>query len=502
MEDLLRPSLVLSLLLKGCDILTLLVIFWGLLGLSLLVFFHELGHFFVARLGKIDVEVFSVGLGPVLLRKKDRLGTEFCLSLIPLGGYCKMRGEITGVESKKERDSQSSDLSTNELSTNELPEETLSREKGEGKSFPEAHPLLKIAVVLAGPLANFILAFFFYLMITLFIPERVSDLSTKIIVPPATQLYQESAKNAEETTPATPVTTPAIEAGLLSGDVITRVNGTLVENYSELRRAIITQGGKEIPLEFSRGDEKHSLVLTPRLDPESGLGTIGVLAWTLPVIGSVTEEGWAAENGLQISEQILSLNGKPIENTWDFSSTIKGVKEGDPLTMKTSLREFTTVAPSSDGWGFYFQIPNKILPRQNLVKGIPSAFQETMDSIRLNWQSFGILFRGVKLQKVVSGPMRVIYQTGQITQEALAEGEIQRVLRFIAFVSIVLAMVNLFPIPILDGGQALIFFIEWLRRKPLPSRFIEMYQSVGVFLVLGIFLFSFLSDIFYFLFGR
>mgnify|MGYP002860518651 CR=1 FL=1 len=213
---------------------------YGLLCLFFLIIFHEFGHFLAAKLFKVKVESFSVGFGPVLLHKKIR-GTDYRLSLIPLGGYCGMKGE---------KDFKSAI------------EENLSEIHAEKDSLYGVHPLKRALIGFAGPFANFIFAFLAYSIIAL-TGYKYYTYSNKIIL--ASELYENASMVAEN-------------AGLKSGDEIVKINKKNISDFSEIINEVATRPEEEIEVTVLRDKTYLSFKMTPELDKSSGSGKIGVAA--------------------------------------------------------------------------------------------------------------------------------------------------------------------------------------------------------------------------------
>lgn len=217
-------------------------IIYGLICLVFLIVFHELGHFLLAILCGVKVEAFSVGFGPVLLHKKVR-GTDLRLSLLPLGGYCAMKGEKEFNDSLKAG---------------------LDHIEAEKDSLYGVHPFKRVLIAFAGPFANFIFAFLCFTVIAL-TGYFYWSYPSKITL--ADEVYPELHSSARD-------------AGLISGDVITKINGKDISTFSDIITEVVTRPDEDISVEVLRGDEELTFTVHTDFDKESGAGKIGVTADT------------------------------------------------------------------------------------------------------------------------------------------------------------------------------------------------------------------------------
>jgi regulator of sigma E protease len=330
--------------------------------LGILIFFHELGHFLVAKYFGVKVLKFSLGFGPKLAGKK--VGeTEYLISLIPLGGYVKMLGE--------------SDDDDVELLT---PEE-------EKKSFSNQHGLKRMAIVAAGPLFNLLLALFMFCGFYMIAGNRV-------MTPEIGQVSENS---------------PAQKAGLLKGDVIMTIDGKIIETWSEVKDAVRDSAGKSIEITVKR----RSSLLTFSVMPE------------VSVIKNIFGE--------------------------DVKSALIGI---------VTAGEFKEIALSPIG-------------------AIKEGFRKTFEIIWLTCLTVVKLFQRVIPLKTVGGPILIGQMTGQLAQENLSY-----LIPFTAVISINLGILNLLPVPILDGGLIVFLLAELLIGKPLSIKKRDFAQKVGLFLLI------------------
>ncbi len=444
----------------------------GLFGLGLVVFVHELGHFLVARLSGIEVEAFSIGWGKPIWAK--RFGNvEYRLGALPFGGYCKMRGEAEFQDALAQR-------------MNEIP-----REKG---TFYGSHPLKRIAVAFAGPAANALFAVF-VLAAVWGCGMEIRTLGNRIIL-------------ASEIEAAD--TYPADEAGMRSGDVIVAIDGKPVSNFQEIQEGIAPFAGKRLILEIERDGTRQTVAVVPRLDTSSGAGKIGVYFWNDPVVETVKSGSPAAIAGLRSGDRIVLANGAEIRHTVAFSAALKERPNSLTVTVdRGGARQEKTLVLSwaEDGsvdTGIVFTALRFRTPALSFPAALAKGWNETVKTLVISLKSMGLLFRGIDLTKAVSGPVRITYMVGDVAAEGFDEGigaGISAVAGFLALLSVALVVMNLLPIPALDGGLILLFLAELIRGKPLKPRTVYVFQLVGTAVVFGLLLFSVFGDIL-FLIGR
>jgi regulator of sigma E protease len=445
-----------------------LKIILGLFGLGIIVFVHELGHFLAARLVGIDVEAFSIGWGHPIVKKKIG-AVEYRLGMFPLGGYCKMKGENEFQETWENR------------------KKEISPERG---SFFAVSPVRRIAVSFAGPLFNLLFAI---LVLSLIwgLGFEIETLSNRIV------LVSEVNGSARF---------PADEAGLRSGDRIIEVNGRKTPYYHDVQENIAVNPEKLLPLTIDRDGEILHIPVRPSLDKKTGAGRIGVYFWTDPVIDKVAEGGPAMAAGLRPGDRILRANGEPVLHSVDFLGLLANKpslllidyeRDGEERQARlVPLYSENGEANLGISYGtIHYRTPALSFP-VGLAKGVGEAWKTLVVSLR----SLGLLFRGVDLTQAVSGPVRITYMVGDIATEgfgqSFADG-IRSMMDFLALISIALCIMNLLPLPILDGGMIVLFIIELIKRKPLHPRFIAVFQTLGAILIFGLMIFAVFGDILY-----
>ena len=385
----------------------------GLLILSFLVFFHELGHFAAARLCGVEVEAFSLFMGPVLLHKKIG-GVDWRLSLFPIGGYCKMKGEQDFAKAV---------------------EDGLGYVPGEKDSLYGTHPLKRALIGFAGPLFNLI---FVYMAMTVI----------------AMIGYTYYTRSATITIPEDPAfVSPAREAGIKSGDTIVQIAGAPINDFGDIYEQVALRGDEDLEV----------VVLRPARDDGTQDGD------------SVQGQN---ENGLQdqnSAPQRLVFTVHTLLNKKEGNGILGVMASGDVIEKQEK--------------------PLWLLPA--LAKGAVETKKTLFQTIK----SIAVLFKGVDVTNAVSGPARISSMLGQSAKEGFAAGfktGVIVVLQFMALISVSLFIMNLLPIPILDGGLILFALIEAATKKRIPPKVQYKIQVAGFALIMALFALGIGGDIKYF----
>jgi len=438
----------------------------GLFGLGIVVFVHELGHFLAARLVGIDVEAFSIGWGNPILKKKVG-AVEYRLGMFPIGGYCKMRGDNEFREAWENN------------------AQGIEPVKG---TFFGAAPWRRIIVSFAGPLFNLVFAAL-VLSCIWGIGFEVQTLDSRIVL-------------ASELT--TNTLYPADEAGFKTGDRIIAVNGKKTAYYHEVQENIATNPDKLLPVTVERQGETITLYVTPNLDKSTGTGKIGVYFWNDPVVTALVPDGDAAIAGLLPGDRIIRTNGETVTNTIDFMKALEthsGVAEIDYMRDGAEKKtEIVLSQPSGDGLGISWPRVQYKTPSLSPPAAVGKGISESWKTLVISLRSIGLLFKGIELTEAVSGPVRITYMVGDVAAEGFGQSfgaGLRSLADFLALISVALCVMNLLPLPVLDGGMIILFIVEMLRRKPLHPRAINIFQTVGVVLILGLMIFAVFGDILY-----
>jgi len=340
----------------------------AVIGLGLLIVFHEFGHFLLAKLSGVGVLTFSVGFGPKIWVKKSG-ETEYALSAFPLGGYVKMVGED--------------------------PDEEVLQEDIE-KSFAHKSLLTRIAIVIAGPGFNILLALF--LLIVVFTFYGVPVMSTQV-------------SGVEKGSPAE-------RAGIVKGDRIQTIDGKPIKEWEDLSTTIKSSGGKSLNLQIRRGGETVNLTVQPT--KKEGRTIFGE-----------RKDDWI----IGISSQV-------------------SIEKGNPGLA------------------------------------VVRAFYQTYDYAKLTLLALFKMISGDVSPRNIGGPILIAQMAGQQAQEGVGS-----FLAFLAVLSINLGVLNLLPVPVLDGGHLLFFLVEAVIRKPVALRYREMAQQVGICILALLMIYAFYNDI-------
>ncbi|HET9699372.1 MAG TPA: RIP metalloprotease RseP [Burkholderiales bacterium] len=437
------------------------------LALGILIFVHELGHYLVARWCGVKVLRFSVGFGKALvMRRVGRDGTEWVIAAFPLGGYVKMLDEREG-----------------EVARGDLP-----------RAFNRQSVQKRFAIVAAGPLANFLLAILLYW-----------------------GLYIHGVPGMKPVLGPVPEASAAAAAGFREGDTISRVGDTAVATWSDARWVLLKHAVGRSAVEIEVQDETGRR-LSRRLEL-SGLGSgeldgdfIRELGLTVfqplvrPVIGKVMGGSAAERAGLQPGDEILALDGNPV-GRWE--ELVRAVREAPGRTLEVELRrggkdmalEVTPDASGAPGKAVgrigvgpevdpahleRLMVQVRYGPVQALGRALDKTWETSVFSLQVMWK----MITGEVSWKNVSGPITIADYAGQSAQM----GWIYYVV-FLASISISLGVLNLLPIPLLDGGHLMYYMVELARGSPLSEKAMEIGQQVGIALLFTLMAFAIYNDI-------
>jgi regulator of sigma E protease len=480
----------------------IVTILLGVVGLGLMVFIHELGHFVAAKMVGVDVEVFSLGWGPRLAGFRHK-GTMYQVSWLPIGGYCKMKGELVpGIAGGGANAAPIEPLRVNPDGTPAAlpPAPAAAPEQPKG-SFLAASPQRRIVIALFGPFFNLLFALLAFTIIW-WGGFRIYSSDNRIILA------------SDYTLDTFAGTLPAAAAGLRTGDRITAIDGAPVEKFQDILEAVTVAPGQSLSVTVQRTEggspTTRNLRITPELDKNTGAGRIGIYAWEDPVIGTVTAGGASAIAGLHPGDRIVEIDGRPASNSIDLSQALAAKPKKLTLTIERGgVRDTVPLVLSYNesgapnlGMGFAPVVFHS--PRLGPLGALQKSGQETWNTVTLTVKGIGLLFQGIKVRNAVAGPLRITYYIGSAAasgfQTSFGAGLVQ-FFRFLAFLSVVLALMNLLPIPAMDGGQIIMFLIEIARGKPVRSLLIWRVQLIGFSLLIGLSLFVTFSDILFFM-GR
>lgn len=446
----------------------LFTFFWNLLSfivaLGLLVAIHEYGHFWVARRCGVFVERFSIGFGKALWRKTAKDGTEYVIAAIPLGGYVKMLDERVA----------------------EVPDDKLDG------AFNRKPVWQRIAIVAAGPIANFIFAIFAFWLMYL--------IGVNTVKPVIGSITPQSI---------------AQQAGLESGQKINMIDGREVQDWQDVNLAFVAAlGNDRLTIDVTRPPATHLLtkelnISDWQFEPEqqSSLASIGIRPFYPEVkltLSAVSPDSGAQRAGLLVGDELITVNGEPIGQWQNFVTIVKqnggtsltiGYRRGG-MTYSTLLTPvgrtnkdgtvsgFAGISPTAMPWPDEM----KLLLRYGSVDALMLAIDKTSQLISLSFKMIGKLITGDLSVKNLSGPISIAQGAGQSANYGLVA-----FLSFLALISVNLGIINLLPLPVLDGGHLMYYFIELLTGKPVSERIQNIGFRVGaalLFMLMSIAIFN------------
>lgn len=427
--------------------------------LGILVTFHELGHYWVARRCGVRVLRFSVGFGKVLFQRTDRHGTQWALSAIPLGGYVKMLDEPEpGATPAQAR-----------------------------QAFSQKTLGQRSAIVAAGPIANLVLAVFLYTVLNLI--GQQEPLPILAAPQPATAAFQ---------------------AGIQAGDRIVKVNDTPVASWNAARWQLLdpatSAGEATLVLETSGGIQRERMLSFPTvaLDPDGSdpLAQAGLrLALPPPAVSGTVAGSPGEQAGLQPGDVILRIGSLDIPNAVVLVQEIQKYP-GQPVELlidRQGRSQTVRVTPSAekgpDGTviGRIGVMLTSNLPMTTVSYGVFDsvilAFDRTWDTVVLSFKMMGRMLVGDVSLRNVSGPVTIADYAGQTARIGLAS-----YIGFMALISVSIAVLNLLPVPMLDGGHLMYYAIEAIRGKPVSERFMAMGQRFGALVLASLMCLAFFND--------
>lgn len=433
-----------------------------LVAIGVLVTFHELGHYWVARLCGVKVLRFSIGFGKPLW-SYWRKGTEWVICPIPLGGYVRMLDEREGPVTEALRP----------------------------QAFNNQHVLKRIAIVAAGPLANLLLAVLLYWVV---MGQGVTQIKPLV----GTVVAQ----------------TPAAAAGFAPGDRILSVAGQPVANWQQIRLALVeaamSPDATVVQVETAAGARAERRIDPARFGDKAVTamqqGSTGLTPGRfLPVIGALEEGGAAQSAGLKPGDKLLALNGKPLSNWEGWVAEVRNspgrdlevkIQRGsDTLSIKVRPQAHQKdgevvgrigAAPQADAvWGRQLLYTE----HYSVAQAGLAALAKTWDTGWMSVKFMGRMLMGQASLDNLSGPLTIANVAGQTAREGLTP-----YLEFLALISISIGVLNLLPIPVLDGGHLMYYVAELIRGRPVSERAQLFGQKIGFILLASLMAFALLND--------
>lgn len=421
-----------------------------LLALGILIAAHEFGHFWVARRCGVYVERFSIGFGKSLWRKVGKDGTEYTLAMIPLGGYVKMLDErVDDVPADKKH-----------------------------MAFNNKPLWQRSAIVAAGPMANFLFAIFAYWVVYL------------IGIPAVRPIIGDVAPQSI-----------AAEAGISSGMELKSISGIKTADWESANMAMISHiGDKEMVITVTEPNNDYEVQRTLNLstwsfDPESErvLTSLGIAPYSPEItlsISQLVEDGAAIDAGFRLNDKIVAIDNTPItqwqevvdavrshpEQALLFDLEREGQRVSVTLTPKSKklandeLIGYAGFAPEVEAWPESYRINLQFGP----IEAVGKATEKTWQLVTLTFDMVTKLVTGDVALKNLSGPISIAKGAGMTADYGLVY-----FLGFLALISVNLGIVNLLPLPVLDGGHLMFFAVEAVTRRPVPERIQDFGYRVG-----------------------
>jgi regulator of sigma E protease len=425
--------------------------------ISVITIIHESGHFFAARICRVKVLDFSIGMGPSILQKQDKHQTNYNIRILPIGGFVQMLGE---GENSAEKD-----------------------------SFQSKPYHQRLFIVLAGPMANFILAFMIFAGLNLYgIQEISSDIG---------QVKKDS---------------PAYNAGIESGTKIKRIDESFVETRMEVQSALLRRLGEtgiiNIETEDFQGTTSlHQIYISEWLkgqEPNDLMRDLGMYLPSEIIIAQMTENGPAENSGLMIGDKINAIDFNEIQSWEDLKFFINS-SEGKEILVSISRNNSNfdyLVQPEyrespEPAWLIGIAANLKILPssiikkRYGLLEGSVKAFKDTYSKSIESLIFLKKMVQGLISPRNLGGPVMI----GQYAGDSIKYGGLFSFLMLMALISIGLGIINLLPIPVLDGGQAVMMTLEKIKGSPLSENFVGISYRLGIAFIVCLMIFTFFNDL-------
>ena len=433
----------------------LFYIFGFLTLISVITAIHEAGHYSMARFFKVTILDFSIGMGKSLKSWRDKANTEFHLRMLPIGGFVKMKGED---ESRDAEDSFSS------------------------KKYYQ-----KVLILLAGPLANFFLAIILLTGLNIYGNTAISPLVGFV--------DKES---------------PSYEAGFKKDDLIIKIDSYEVSTRSDAQMALSRRLGEtgDIIFQVRSSDREKSIKIPINSwlqgeEPSDLLKNLGINVPIKPIIGKILTNSPAEISGLKKNDEILEIDNEVVSSWSEIKNKIND-NLGLPSDFKIKRDEeiiFLTISPEfsdeKNEWLIGISASNKISPealvfqREAPLSALSKATIQTFNVVNDSFEFLYKMIIGYVSPKNLGGPVMI----GQFAGESLIYGGLYSFLLLVSYVSIGLGVINLVPIPILDGGQILILTIERLKGSPLSPKVLDFTYRFGISAVILLMVFAFMNDI-------
>lgn len=455
------------------DITALLVKYLiGLVGITIVVVIHEIGHLVAAKIHGIEVEIFSFGLGPKLWGKPYK-GTEYRISLFPLGGYCRLKG-------------------SDDLSQALIGKQRVFTHTEEGSLF-SVHPSKRVITYLSGPLANLLFAILLYALLATIPLQVVSMPSIVATVDDYPQLFGGTSS-------------PASDAGIQTGDRVLKLNGQVIIDWEDLENRLLNSKGKEI-FTIERNQEVLDITVFGQ-STEQGSFRYGLTVLQDAVVGSVRPNSEEYRAGLREGDRITGVNAVPVANHLQLLSALDAAEDTYLLTVLRDNEQldiqFRAKTDEQGKADFQFSIAAQTTKRAGKRFNLLEGWNSTAGIVRQTFTMIAGLFARDEenLRSSVTGMARSALLIGDITTLGLEQNTqsgLYALFYLMGGVSISLAIANLIPLPAFDGGQVVIALAEWVSKKQIRPKTYYILQLMGIICIIGIFLLLTLVDIRHFL---
>jgi len=411
-----------------------MTLIYFLIVIGILVFVHEFGHFIMAKRAGVRVEKFSLGMGPKIFGYKKG-DTEYVLSALPLGGYVKMAGENPDEEPT-----------------------------GAADEFQAKTVWQRATIAATGPLTNIVLAF---LVMPLVYMVGTYTLGAARVG------YVEKGS-------------PAEQAGFQVGDTIERANGRTVVDWEKAEMQMAVNPDTDIAIVIERNNERKTLTLRPKLDPERKIGVSGLYPDFPAEIGGVMKGLPAERAGIKLNDKIAEVDGTAVHYWNQFSNAIK--KSGGKKLALTVEREgkplAIAVTPIEKDGKFVIGVEplmRLVFKQYGFLDSVRLGFNKTIEYIDLTFVTLKKLLTLDLSIKTLGGPVMIAQMSGKAAAAGLSS-----FLSLLAMISISLGILNLLPIPVLDGGLLLFLAIEAVRKKPMSQQVMAVSQNIGAAVLISL----------------
>ena len=436
------------------EILSYPIAFLVLLGV--IVTFHEFGHYLVARFSGVQILKFSVGFGRPLWRRVDRRGTEFALAVIPLGGYVRMLDDRDPDQAAQKRE--------------------------DADAYMDLHPKWRIAIALGGPVANLILSVFVFAILAV---------AGKYVPAPMVNVPMGESAIAR--------------AGLVAPAEFTSVDGASVSSWQDIVFALTRRLGETGNVQFgyrdlASGESRHVQVaisswLESAVEPDV-LQALGIEPRRLSVIGQIVPDSPAEAAGLKVGDWVVKAGDEAV-STWDELVAVVAVSNGALQVeyFRQGIRQRTVAYPrqvdrEGERIGYLGVGAAQRFVNKSVWAALPEGVSETIEKTGLTLTIVKKMIIGDVSVKNLNGPLSIAQVAGESVQYGW-----QQFFAILAFLSISLGVLNLLPIPILDGGHVVLSSVEWIRGEPVPERVQILGVQIGVMFIGGLFILTTYNDV-------